>query len=81
VPIRGGAGHQLPRSHELGVIGAGHPRQLTAADQLLLAPGINALRAEIQVVRDLRDRPASFDKIQNLPPEFGPVTPGGQSSS
>ena len=38
-----------------------------------LAPGIDALRADVQVVRDPGDWPACLDKIQNLPPELSRV--------
>jgi hypothetical protein len=60
----------------LGLISVGDAWQLAAVDQQLLAPVIDALRADIQVARDLRDRPASLDKAQYLPPEFSRVTPG-----
>jgi hypothetical protein len=43
--------------------------------QLLPVPGIDALRADIQGVRDLRDRPASLDKIEYFP-ELSRVPPG-----
>ena len=50
-------------------------RHLAAAGQLLFPPR-RALRTDIKVMRDLRDRPASFDKIQDFTPELGRVTPG-----
>jgi hypothetical protein len=69
-------GYPLPRRHELGVIGAGDTRQLAAVNQLLPAPGVDALRADIQIMRDPSNWPASLDKVQNFPPELSRVPPG-----
>jgi hypothetical protein len=40
--------------------------ELTAVNQLLPTPGIDNLHADLQVMCDLRYRPAGRDKIQDL---------------
>jgi hypothetical protein len=67
-------GDASARSHQLRVISAGHPRNLTAVEQLL-PPRIGHLRADIQIMRDLSDRSARSLQIENLPPELRRVTP------
>jgi hypothetical protein len=65
----------LPRRHQLRLISAGQPRYLTAVDQLLTAPGIARLSADLQIVRDLRNRPPRGNQVQDSPAELGRVTP------
>jgi hypothetical protein len=65
----------LPRSHQLRLIGAGHARDLAAVDQLLPSPRVYDLRADAQVIGDLRDRPPRGHQIQDLPPELRRIPP------
>jgi hypothetical protein len=44
----------------------GHARQLVGIDELLPAPVVNCLPVDVQVVCDLRDWPASSDKVQDF---------------
>jgi len=57
------------------MIGAVHAGYLAAAGQLLPPSGIDHLRADIQVMRDLRDRPPRRDQVQDFPPELRRVPP------
>jgi hypothetical protein len=68
-------GDTFPPSYQLGVIGTGHARNLAAVDQLLAAPGIDRLGADLQIMGDLGDRPPRGDQIQDFPAELGRVTP------
>lgn len=42
---------------------------------LLPPPGIDDLRAGIQIMSDLCDRPPSRHQIQDLPPQLGRISP------
>jgi hypothetical protein len=50
-------GDLLARGHQLRVTAAGHSLYLAAVDQLLAAPGIDRLGADLQIVRP--GRPAA----------------------
>jgi hypothetical protein len=56
-------GDPLPRTHQLSMIGTGHARDLAAVDQRLPPPGIDHLRADPQIERDLRHGPAGGHQI------------------
>jgi hypothetical protein len=68
-------GDPLPRGHQLRVAGAGDARHLAAVDQLLSPPRLEGLRADLQVVRDLSDRPPGSCQIENLLAELRRVAP------
>jgi hypothetical protein len=51
---------------QLGVVAAGYARQLAAVDRLLPPPVVNRLRADLQVVRDLRCRPPDATRSRTL---------------
>lgn len=42
---------------------------MAADDELLPPPGVNHLRADVQIISDLRDRPTCAHQIQDLPPD------------
>lgn len=55
-------GDPLAGGHQLTMIAAGHAGHLAAAGQLPPPPGINHLGADLQIMRDLRDRPPRSTK-------------------
>jgi hypothetical protein len=66
----------LARGDQLGMVAASHAGDLAAVDQLLPPPGVDHLGADVQVIGDLRDWPASGHQIQDLPPELRRVPLG-----
>lgn len=67
-------GDPLAGGHQLTMIAAGHAGHLAAAGQLPPPPGINHLGADLQIMRDLRDRPPRSHQIQHFPAEPRRVT-------
>jgi hypothetical protein len=65
----------FPCGHQLRMIGAGHAWHLAAVYQLLPPPGIDHLRADLQIIGNLSDRAASGDQVQDFPAELGRVSP------
>jgi hypothetical protein len=66
-------GYPLTRRDQLGLIAAGQSRNLAGVDQLLPPPRVDDLRADVQVLRHLRDRLAGLYQIQDLPPELSRI--------
>ncbi len=49
--------------HQLRLVAARDTRHLAAADELLTPPGIDHLRADTKIIRDLRHRPSGSDQV------------------
>jgi hypothetical protein len=62
--------------HEFGLIGAGDAGYLAGVDQVLAAPEVDALLADVQVAGYLRDTSTRRDQIEDLPTELWRVSLG-----
>jgi hypothetical protein len=56
---------------QLGVLAAGRPGQLTGVDELLAAPDVDRLLADVQISGELGDPTSGRDQIQTLPRNLG----------
>ncbi len=77
--VAAGFGDPPSCGHQLGLVLAGRPRQPSGVDEVLMAPDIDRLLADVEVVGNLPGRLAGFDEIEDLAPELGRVTTGHRS--
>jgi hypothetical protein len=68
-------GDALAGGHQLLVIGGGHPRHLPGVDEVLTAPVVDRLIADLQIRRHLRHAAAGLEQVQH------PTTPASISSA
>ena len=59
-------GDPSPCGDQFGVVGAGRARQLAGVDQLLVAPGVDRLFADVEICGDLGDAATGCDEVEHL---------------
>lgn len=59
------------RCGQLGVLAVGRTRKLPGVDQLLVAPDIDRLFADVEIGGDLRDPTVGGEQIEDLAAELG----------
>nr|WP_230466168.1 hypothetical protein [Nonomuraea sp. ATCC 55076] len=64
----------------LGLLAPGQIRLQTATDAVLATPGVDRLRADAQVMRQLGGRAACFEHVQYLAPELRRVAPSSHAT-
>lgn len=68
----------FPRGRQLAVLLRAQPGGKPAADAILLAPGVDRLIAEVEVVRDTRHAATLGEQVENLASKLGRVAPSSQ---
>jgi hypothetical protein len=61
-------GDPSPCGDQFGVVGAGRTRHLAGIDQLLMAPGVDRLFADVEICRELGDAATGCDEVEHLAP-------------
>jgi hypothetical protein len=65
-----------PGRCQLCLLRRGQSWLVAGVDAVLPAPGVDRLVADLEVMRDLRDRAASLEQVEDLATELRRVTPG-----